>query len=159
MTRALTIAAIALSYSAVCAQSVAFEVASIKAVPMQAARLVPREFRIEPAGLRATATVQRLVAGACSLPEVLVTGGPSWCSSQLHVVSAQSEERASPEEVRRMLRTLLEDRFHLRLHRERRETSYSALVEGQNGIKAQKVRGLMMTGLSVPTMDNYVCLV
>jgi hypothetical protein len=77
MTGALTIAAIALSYSSPCGQSVALEVASMKAVPMQSARLVAREFRIEPSGLRATATVQRLIAEAYSLPEVLVTGGPS----------------------------------------------------------------------------------
>src|SRR5258706_16114103 len=86
MTGALTIVAIALSYSALYAQHVGFEVASIKAI--QSAGVVPREFRIEPAVLRTTATILRLVAEAYSLPEVLVTGGPSWSSSQLYVMAS-----------------------------------------------------------------------
>jgi uncharacterized protein (TIGR03435 family) len=47
----------------------------------------------------------------------------------------KSNPNAGPDQVRLMLRSLLEDRFQLKLHREIRESSVYALEVGRGGLK------------------------
>jgi uncharacterized protein (TIGR03435 family) len=110
----------------------AFDVASVKLLPTT--RDVSRAVRIDPGGFSGNATLRRLVAEAYSVPEVRVAGFTPWEDSVLFAVTARSEKAASPQHVRLMLRTLLAERFRLRVHTEARQTSYHAIVEGRQGI-------------------------
>jgi uncharacterized protein (TIGR03435 family) len=96
-----------------------FEVASIRrnlsrtqlgsglAGPQPGGRFIARE-----------ATLQRLVGDAYDVEEV--EGGPAWVRSDRFDVNARGAGQ-SQDDIRRMLRALLADRFKLVVHRESRE--------------------------------------
>jgi uncharacterized protein (TIGR03435 family) len=55
-------------------------------------------------------------------------------------VQAKHEGLASPEEIRQMLRTLLEERFQLRTHDDRRNLPVYALAIDRGGLKVPRAR-------------------
>jgi uncharacterized protein (TIGR03435 family) len=69
-----------------------------------------------------------------------IEGGPTWIDSLPFSIDAKAEEGSSPTrpQLQEMLRTLLEDRFKLRFHREMREVPGYALVVGKNGPKMKE---------------------
>jgi hypothetical protein len=91
------------------------------------------------------ANVRMLIEYAYHVRQISLTGGPSWIGSypdpealeaqfmkppaSFHRnladgrfdVDAKGDNTASPEQVRLMVQRLLEDRFHLKVHREMRE--------------------------------------
>jgi uncharacterized protein (TIGR03435 family) len=68
------------------------------------------------------ATLRRLVADAYSDRELFdVIGGPPWAGTDRFDINARAEGERSPAGIRRMLRTLLADRFKLVVHSETRE--------------------------------------
>ena len=67
-------------------------------------------------------------------PEQIV-GAPPWLESEHYDIVAKAEDPAdmsSFEKTRRLLRSLLEDRFQLRAHREQREMPVYALVHARS---------------------------
>jgi uncharacterized protein (TIGR03435 family) len=66
-----------------------------------------------------------------------VAGGPGWAGSDRFDINAKTEGKASFDQMRPMLQTLLEDRFRLMVHRETKESSVYALVPAKSGIKLQ----------------------
>ena len=121
----------------------AFEVASVKRNTLVG---VETSLNVDPGGrLRAVgAPLFWLIAGAYGdargalRPEQLV-GAPPWLRSERYDITAQAPALASTEgaafiRARPFLQSLLEDRFQLRVHRERRELPVYALVRaGKNG--------------------------
>jgi uncharacterized protein (TIGR03435 family) len=71
-----------------------------------------------------------------------ISGGPSWMDSDFDrfdiVANAPGEGTPTADDVRRMLQTLLADRFQLKLHRETRERPVYALVVAKNGTKLKE---------------------
>ena len=68
------------------------------------------------------ATLRRLVADAYGDTGAFdVIGGPAWAGTDRFDVNARAEGERSPADIRRMLRSLLADRFKLVVHTERRE--------------------------------------
>lgn len=69
-----------------------------------------------------------------------VIGGPDWIRSLPFSIDAKAAEGSTPTRVQLvgMLRTLLEDRFKLKYHREMKEVDGYALVTGKNGIKIKE---------------------
>jgi uncharacterized protein (TIGR03435 family) len=65
--------------------------------------------------------------------------GPSWFELESYDVIAKAGRPADKDEMRRMLQTLLADRFKLAFHRETRELSGLALVEAKGGHKMKRV--------------------
>src|SRR5215831_20290032 len=61
--------------------------------------------------------------------------GPAWVSSDGFDIEANAEGNASREQIRLMLRTLLEDRFHLKLRRETRAIGVYELTLAKGGAK------------------------
>lgn len=61
--------------------------------------------------------------------------GPDWMSSQYFDISAKIPAGAAKEQVPEMIRSLLEERFHLAAHKESREMLVNALVEAKGGAK------------------------
>lgn len=74
-----------------------------------------------------------LIGFAFSIPEVQIHG-PAWLS-QTFDVTATLPAGAAPDQAPGMLRSLLEERFHLRVHRESTEMSYYALEIVKGGFK------------------------
>jgi len=65
-----------------------------------------------------------------------IVGGPSWIDADHFDIEARAEDpHAGPDQIRLMLQSLLEDRFHLRLHREMRQSPIYALVVAKGGPK------------------------
>jgi uncharacterized protein (TIGR03435 family) len=134
--------AILLSAAACCAQSQpAFEVASIK--PSQAADFQRTGMKFLPGRFVATNyPLQVLIAGAYRVPfnSPRLTGGPEWVRSDRYDIEAKADPRATPAEMRLMLRKLLAGRFHLTLHRETKELPVYGMVVAKNGLKLPKAK-------------------
>jgi uncharacterized protein (TIGR03435 family) len=100
-------------------------------------------FRIEPTGpLAATGiTLKRLMMTAYNVQGFRIVGGPDWVVSRRWDVQAKPDRAVSPNQIRPMLRTLLEDRFHLRSHTEERQLPVYELSVDRKGSKVQTVKG------------------
>jgi len=98
-------------------------------------------FRIERDGaLYATGiTLRRLMMTAYNVQGFRLIGGPGWVSSRRWDLQAKPSRAASDNQIRPMLRTLLEDRFRLRVHSETRNMPIYELIAGRRGSKLQKV--------------------
>jgi uncharacterized protein (TIGR03435 family) len=61
--------------------------------------------------------------------------GPDWIKSKRYRIAAKAEKPAKAEEMRRMMQSLVEERFQLKSHREQREMWVYALVAAKDGPK------------------------
>ena len=121
-----------------------FEVASIK--PNTSRRCCTS--MLWPAGrFSATSvTVSDLLVFAYSPPtgptlqKDVILGGPSWLDSDRFDIQAKPESGESKETMQLMMRSLLEDRFHLKLHLETRELLVYNLVVVKDGLKMKLSR-------------------
>jgi uncharacterized protein (TIGR03435 family) len=115
-------------------ESARFDAASIKPSSLDA--IVGNGFRISPGRLLAVNnTVHGLVLFAYGLEpgdEGAISGGPQWTKSDRFEVEGKAEGAAALPELRAMLRTLLSERFKLRLHEEMRERDIYALTFARN---------------------------
>jgi uncharacterized protein (TIGR03435 family) len=109
-----------------------FEVASIKPQlePMSFANIATFSPRLRPGGVftGSHATVAALVLYAYDLQPFQLIGGPDWARRDTFEISAKASADASAAQVRRMVQSLLEDRFKLVVHTEQRDIRYYALV-------------------------------
>ena len=122
---------------------VAFDVASIKpnnsgAVGEQV-RFYPPSGRVQMTNV----TVKRMIQNAYALQDQQIAGGPGWIASDHFDIVANSETpNLSPQDRWMMVRTLLAERFQLKMHTEAREQSVFALVlsrrDGQLGEHLKK---------------------
>ena len=67
--------------------------------------------------------------------------GPDWMDSLRYDVIAKAKDPVSADEMRRMLQTLLAERFKLVLHRETKQLSVLELFETKAGHKLKKAKG------------------
>jgi uncharacterized protein (TIGR03435 family) len=84
--------------------------------------------------------LRRLILMAYDLRESQLTGGPAWIDDVGWDIAAKAEKelpkgREGEQVMRAMLRSLLAERFQLRLHKEMKELSVYALTVGKNGAK------------------------
>jgi uncharacterized protein (TIGR03435 family) len=116
-----------------------YEVASIKPNTGNDFRFA---FRIEPGGpLAATGiTLKRLMMTAYDVQGFRIVGGPDWLVSRRWDVQAKPDRVVSPDQIRPMLRALLENRFQLRSHLEKRQLPVYELTVDRKGSKVQRVR-------------------
>jgi uncharacterized protein (TIGR03435 family) len=142
MVRKITLAALVLSASGALAQSPAprpdaFEVATIKPVPIDAKagryiimqgthRFVEKDY-----------TLKLMIAAAYNLNPRTISGGPDWIESDHYDILAVTpgEVRPTHDQQMSMLRNLLTDRFQLTFHREQKEFSIYALEVTKSGPK------------------------
>jgi uncharacterized protein (TIGR03435 family) len=114
------------------AQLPAFEVAAIKrAAPATSpAGMLPRVLP-QPGGrlTASNAPLKKLVEIAYQVEDFQVTGGPPWSSSERFDITAKAANSdATFADMQVMLRTLLADRFKLRVRTEQRDMATFALV-------------------------------
>jgi len=130
------------------APSPAFEVATVK--PSDTKNPRPPSVTISRDQFEATGmTLRELIKIAYDLnygANEQIAGGPAWASSTRFDIEAKEDEPVSKQlqnlphdqrevELRQMLRTLLADRFKLRLHHESKELPIYQLVVAKGGPK------------------------
>ena len=120
----------------------AFEVATIRPTPpdWQGGRYYrmqsPQRFAATNYSLRF------LIAVAYNLTLQTVSGGPGWIDAERYDIQAVTpgEVRPTVEEQMRMLRKLLEDRFHLRTHHEEKVMPVYILTLAKDGPKLKQTQ-------------------
>ena len=86
-------------------------------------------------------TLRGLIESAYDVRDFQIAGGPAWLNADRFDVFARSESGSAPaspddtKATRLRLRTLLEDRFRLVVHRETREMQEYALGVERSGVK------------------------
>ena len=118
-------------------QAPVFDVATIK--PNTA-----NDFRVmlqSPGGGRFSATgipLKLLIQEAYNVRDFQITGGPTWIGTERWDVQAKSDsitDRIPVEQLRPMLKALIEDRFQLKAHRETKEMPVYELWVAKGGSK------------------------
>jgi uncharacterized protein (TIGR03435 family) len=118
------------------AQKPAFEVASIK--PNESGSRASRTSSGPDGSLRATNTTLRgLILSAYEIFDHQLVGGPDWINTARFDVEGRAASGLNDPDVLAMTRSLLEDRFLLRIHRETREMPVFALTVDKDGPKLQ----------------------
>ena len=117
----------------------AFEVASVKPADAKDQRT---SIEIQPGGrFEATATLKALIGFAYDVQDRDIRGGSGWIDSIAYEIDARMGSAVEPPAivtVRGMLRSLLEDRFHLSTHRESREEAVYRLLLAKGGAKLKE---------------------
>jgi uncharacterized protein (TIGR03435 family) len=114
-----------------------FEVASIRPKPLEGASYHPG-FSISGIRVTLSGPLKDLVMTAYNVKEYQVSGEPAW--SELFEIAAKAPGESAPtmQQARRMLQTLLAERFQLKLHRERKEFPVYELVVAKGGPKLKE---------------------
>jgi uncharacterized protein (TIGR03435 family) len=118
-----------------CAQT--FEVASVKpSNPSQSAVDLVQS----PGGrLRITnLTLGEMIREAYEMKFFELSGGPGWVNTDRFNIEAKAAGEPSRREMRAMLRSLLEERFRLKVRRETREGNVYELVVAKGGPKLKE---------------------
>jgi uncharacterized protein (TIGR03435 family) len=112
-----------------------FEVASVKpSAPPGPGH--PPDQNIGPASLSVKAsTLKALIGLAYRIQYYQIAGGPSWTESSFYDVDARSEKAVSAADIRLMLRSMLADRFQLKIHQEVRPVAMNVLLVAKGGPK------------------------
>jgi uncharacterized protein (TIGR03435 family) len=84
-------------------------------------------------------TPKNLLMLAYGVRDSQVVGGPNWIDSDAYNIEAKSSGNATPKELTgTMLQSLLDERFHLKVHIERRELPVYDLMIAKRGSLLQK---------------------
>ena len=78
------------------------------------------------------ATVTALIQFAYQITSKQLVGGPDWIRTDYFAVDARATADARPEQIRLMLRTLLEDRFALKVRSDQRELRHLVLARARS---------------------------
>src|ERR1043166_2193187 len=81
------------------------------------------------------ATMKDLIGGAFPVGNYAVTGGPNWLDVDRFDIIAKAHPDTPEADLRRMLQSLLIERFKLQVHRDKKEMAVYALTVGKNGPK------------------------
>ena len=155
-------AGVAWSQASVPVSPVAFDVASIK--PNNTGARSVRIGAPSPGRLNAENVWLRLVIQlAWDVKDYQLQGGPGWATSDRYDINATAGSNISFEQMKPMIRALLEDRFQLKLHFETKELPVYELIAAKSGIKLQAskegscVKRSSVFGLPAPgqTPPNY----
>jgi len=78
-----------------------------------------------------------LIQLAYNAKDYQIVGEPAWANSERYDVTAKTENNASFEQMRPMLRSLLAERFNLALHRVTKELPVYELTAAKGGLKTE----------------------
>lgn len=94
-----------------------------------------------------------LVREAYHVQPYQIVGAPTWFSTDRFDITATAAGDPSREQMMGMLRALLEDRFHVKVHRETREGKVYALVVAKSGSKLKEPVSSDPPGIRVHRLD------
>ena len=134
--------------TALAATTVCFAQASVTSFDVASVRLAPPGgmTSLSPSGspsfIAKNVAMDVLLSFAYGVNSDRITG-PSWISAQQYDVSAKWEggDKLSYEQLRAPLQKLLEERFHVAAHKEKKEGSGFALLVAKNGPKLTETKG------------------
>jgi uncharacterized protein (TIGR03435 family) len=115
----------------------AFDAASIK-LTLPDGPKIPNQFGPDRLSMRTP--LGRLISMAYQVSDFQVAGGPAWTWSVFYDVQAEAGGGADSQQIRLMIRTLLADRFQLKLHRETRAIAGYVLSVDKGGPKLPPAR-------------------
>ncbi|MBV8847231.1 MAG: TIGR03435 family protein [Bryobacterales bacterium] len=81
--------------------------------------------------------VSNIIGFAWTMKYYQLVGGPSWLESDRFDIEATAEGSPSQDEMKQMLQSLLEERFHLKVHQETRQLPAYTLTLAKGGSKMQ----------------------
>jgi len=101
--------------------------------------------------------LQSMIADAYGIDFDKTVGGPDWLGSQHYNVTAKVEGNAmlSMEQMRPLQQALLEERFHLKVHRQQKIVPGYALVIAKGGPKLQPNKGAPFIGINAGNEFKY----
>lgn len=128
------------------AAKLSFEVVSIKPAAPQA----PNQMRMlrggDPGRARFTGFSLRDYIRIAYRVKDFQVEGPEWIDSDRFDVEGKLPEGTSESQEPEMLQTMLEERFHLKLHRETKDHAIFALVPGKGGPKLKPTEAKAVVG-------------
>jgi len=98
-------------------------------------------YDVHPQGGRFTAnniSLFALVQWAYDIEDFRISGGPAWIKSSRFDVAAESEGTPSIAQFRVMLQPLLADRFHLKVHKQKKVLPVYELLVAKGGSKLKE---------------------
>jgi uncharacterized protein (TIGR03435 family) len=104
-----------------------------------------------------------LIALAYHVRPETVTGGPGWLGSDRFDIVAKALQTTPPDEIRRMLQTLLAERFKLEMHTDQKIMPAYALLPGKARLKLQPSEPALLTdqrcrpGEAIVGEKHFVC--
>ncbi|HEY4088149.1 MAG TPA: TIGR03435 family protein [Bryobacteraceae bacterium] len=130
---------VAVAVCAVAGVGQGFEVASVKPAASTDGRSLVQAVsgRLTMRNL----ALRRMILIAWDVQDYQLVGDPEWVGSEHYDVQAKADSGASVQQMEQpMLQALLQDRFRLRLHREKRELPIYELSVSAGGVKLQQSR-------------------
>jgi uncharacterized protein (TIGR03435 family) len=123
----------------------AFEVADVKVNKSGELRMA---IDLQPGGkvIMRNVPMKVLIVFAYHLRPEALSGGPAWLESERFDVIAKAPETAPPDDVRRMVQTLLAESFKLAVHKEQKVMQAWALVLAKSGPKLQPSEAALLSG-------------
>ncbi len=115
-----------------------FEVASIKLSPEQQGG---GGFNVTATEFRGRTTLAQLITFAYLLHRSQVSGLPNWADTDRYEIAARLPQGGDPsdDQIRTMLKNLIQSRFSVSSHTEKRELSVYAISIGKNGPAGAKL--------------------
>jgi uncharacterized protein (TIGR03435 family) len=86
-------------------------------------------------GLSGTVPLNMLIMRAYGVHMFQIAGGPPWAESDRYAIDATAPGNPGHDQIFLMLQSLLEERFQLKIHREKRELPVFDLVIARSGPK------------------------
>jgi uncharacterized protein (TIGR03435 family) len=127
-----------------------FEVATFKPA---ASHNSPDVNRRTPIGYSATMPLEAYIRFAYQLRPNQISG-PGWIVTERYDLEAKAEKPSTPDEMRIMLQHLLEERLHIKLHREIREQSGYVLVVDKGKPKIHATSDRLQQPAITPAMPS-----
>jgi uncharacterized protein (TIGR03435 family) len=128
-----------------------FDVASIRPVQAQASN-VYAGLRIDGSQAHFILSLRECISTAYGLKSYQIIG-PDWLPADKFDIAAKLPDGANTSQVRDMLQVLLDERFHLKMHRESKEFPAYSLEVARSGLKLQE---LSSDSKATPTPDTTV---
>jgi uncharacterized protein (TIGR03435 family) len=119
-----------ISHIILTAQTLTFEVASVKA-NTSGERRSSLQMNLPDAFTATNLPLMSMISLFYEVPAFKMSGGPGWLMTDRFDINAKADRRITMDEKRAMLRALLEDRFKLKVHRETKEGRTYALVRAR----------------------------
>jgi uncharacterized protein (TIGR03435 family) len=114
-----------------------FDVASVKsAAPPESGRKGPNPFQVDPMFLAVRhSTLKRIMQHAYGVEEYQIFGLPAWADEDRFDIEAKTEQPVSADQMMKMLRTLLAERFRLAIHHDSKSVAIGILSVAKDGPK------------------------
>ena len=127
---------------AVLAPAQTFDVASAKRSEKYAGKDYRGKVVFGPGRVTArNVSLKTLIADAYHVQLFQVTGGPKWLDEEEYDVDARAASGSTPDQLREMMQAMLAERFHLALHRDKKQLKAYALKVDKGGIKIAPIAG------------------